>query len=120
MPKKPPLNPHLLGRARKLRKNSTGPEQLLWSILRNRGLGGLKFRRQHPLGPFVADFCCEAKQLIVEVDGESHEGNQQQDRERQQFLESQGYTVLRVTNDDVIQDLEAVAHAIAKAAGIPW
>ncbi len=105
-------------RARRLRRNSTAPEQILWSVLQNRGVARLKFRRQHPIGPFIVDFYCHEARLVVEIDGESHEGRQEADVKRQRFLESQGLRVLRVTNDDVLHDIEAVAMGVAKAAGI--
>src|SRR5262249_37325892 len=95
------------------------PERILWGLLRGGRLGGLKFRRQHPIGPFFADFyCCEAK-LVVELDGISHDGRGDADRRRETYLRKSGLTVLRIGNDDVLRDLEAVAMAILKAAGRP-
>ena len=107
-----------IGRARKLRRNSTGPERALWKLLRNRNLRGLKFRRQHPVGPYFVDFFCHACRLVVEVDGQSHDGRGIKDRRRTIFLEQQGLRVLRISNDDVVQDPESVLLAIARAAGI--
>ena len=107
-------------RARQLRRNSTGPEKALWTLLRNRGLGSLKFRRQHPMGPFVVDYVCIEKMLVVEVDGDSHIGTARYDLERQQYLEQQGFRVLRVGNDDVLRDLDTVARAICLAAGVAF
>ncbi len=104
-------------RARQLRRDSTFPEKRLWGVLRNRSLEGLKFRRQHPIGPFVVDFFCREASLIVEVDGESHTDRHLADGRRQRYLEEQGFQVFRVTNDDILEDLEAVARAIAWAAG---
>ena len=63
---------HMIARARELRKKQTGPESKLWNAIRNRQLAGLKFRRQRVLGPYVVDFCCQEKKLIVELDGQSH------------------------------------------------
>ena len=105
-------------RARRLRREMTQAEKLLWSVLRNRGLGGLKFRRQYPIGSYVVDFYCHEIRLVVEVDGESHEGRQEADKQRQEFLEAFGYRVFRVTNDDVLKNLEGVALGIAKFAGL--
>jgi len=79
---------------------------VLWRRLRNRGLAGAKFRRQHPVGPYVADLCCAEAMLIIEVDG-SHHGPGR-DAQRTAFLESEGYAVLRLWNIDVLQDLEGV------------
>ena len=105
-------------RARQLRSVSTVPERILWSALRDRRLAGLKFRRQVPVGPYFVDFICVEARLVIELDGESHEGRQRYDTKRTEYLESQGYRMFRVTNDDVFEDLEAVAIAIAREAGI--
>src|SRR5262245_26351469 len=104
-------------RARRLRRDSTIPERILWGLLRGGRLGGLKFRRQHPLGPFIADFYCHEHKLVVELDGMSHDGRAEADRRRESYLRYHGLTVLRVGNDDVLRDSEAVAIAILTAAG---
>jgi very-short-patch-repair endonuclease len=105
--------------ARQLRTDANRPEQIVWSILRGRRLGGLKFRRQEPIGPFIVDFCCRDLKLIVEIDGESHRDKIKYDRDREDFLKQQGYRLVRVTNADV-SDLDAVARLIAREAGIEW
>ncbi len=105
-------------RARSLRQRSTGPEKVLWSALRGGGLAGLKFRRQHPLGPHVVDYYCEAHRLVIEIDGDSHDGEAASDFRRQRYLESQRYKVLRFSNDDVLQDLEPVLLKILMECGI--
>ena len=105
-------------RARELRLGSTVPEKVLWNVLKNRQVAGLKLRRQFPVGSYVADFACPDAGLIVELDGRSHDGQQQRDAERTEFLESRGYRVFRGSNDDVLDDVEAVAIGIARAAGI--
>lgn len=105
-------------RARKLRKNSTLPERKLWQLLRNRRLGGLKFRRQHPIGQFIVDFVCEERKLIVELDGNSHDDAYRYDMLRQRDLERRGYEVVRVNNEEVLDDAESVALGIAKVAGV--
>ena len=121
MSEKPrPKNPMMLDRARSLRHNATPPEQLLWSVLRGRRLAGLKFRRQELIEPDIVDFCCRELNLIVELDGTSHEDKLQSDSTRTQWLSGQGYRVLRVTNRDVKEDLEAAARYIARGAGVPW
>ena len=109
------VSPELQERARELRRETTPAERLLWARLRNRQLQGRKFRRQHPLGRFVVDFCCPAERLVVEVDGEVHEGQEEEDEARTAVLESYGYTVLRFLNQAVIQDVEGVLKAIARA-----
>lgn len=76
---------------------------LLWRELRNRNLNGWKFRRQAPIGPFIVDFYCAEKKLIIEVDGSVHQGQRMQmlDGKREQYLRESGYMVLRFTNDEV-------------------
>src|SRR5262245_37301456 len=106
-------------RARKLRRDSTVPERVLWSRLRARRLAGLKFRRQHPFGPYVLDFYCESTQFTIELDGDSHIGQAAYDLDRQSWIESQGVRVLRVGNDDVLRDLDTVLEAILIACRIP-
>ena len=121
MPNNPrPLDPMIRDHARDLRQKATPPEQLLWSVLRGRRLGGLKFRRQEPIDQFIVDFCCRELRLVVELDGTSHEDKLLADTTRLQYLIGQGCRVLWVTNNDVMQDLDAVARFIAKEAGIEW
>lgn len=95
---------HNLPFARALRRNMTHAETLLWRMLRDRRLDGLKFRRQAPVGRYIADFLCEDKMLIVELDGEPHDRPDQKahDDARDRWLRSEGYRVLRLTNDVVI------------------
>jgi very-short-patch-repair endonuclease len=111
---------HMIDRARTLRQTETPPEQLLWLALRNEQIGGMKFRHQHPIGPYVADFFCHSAKLIVEVDGMSHDDKMHQDSEKTKYLEQQGLRVLRVTNEDVMRDLDAVTREIARLCGVPW
>jgi len=102
-------------RAIELRRAATGPEKLLWSVLRGRQLAGLKFRRQHPIEPYIVDFYCASCELVIELDGESHDGRQEYDARREKFLRSLGLNILRISNDDVIYNLEGVATAIYRA-----
>jgi ATP-dependent DNA helicase RecQ len=81
---------HMIGRARGLRQTNTPPEQLLWLALRNGQIGGAKFRRQHPIGPYVVDFFCQSAKLVVEVDGVSHDDKAVQDAAKSRHLETQG------------------------------
>ncbi|MGI9517354.1 MAG: endonuclease domain-containing protein [Pirellulaceae bacterium] len=109
---------HMIERARKLRADQTGPETRLWYCLRNNQLAGLKFRRQRPVGKFVADFYCSEHRLIVELDGNFHdETNWQTDTARQAWLESNGFKVLRFENDEVVKDIDCVLEAILIACG---
>ncbi len=104
-------------RARQLRQNATMPERALWNLLRDRRLSGFKFRRQHPIGPYVVDFYCPAQKLGLEIDGRSHDDRAAEDIRRQKALEAWGLRILRVSNDDVLDDPEAVLSAILRFVG---
>ena len=110
----------LKARARRLRRQSTDAERALWSKLRDRRLGGVRFRRQAPIGSYIADFVSHERKLIVELDGGQHAGRRAYDARRTRWLESRGYTVLRFWNDDVLlrpaSVLEAVALALHESA----
>ena len=99
-----------LKRARRMRKVLTPPELGLWRRLRNRQLGGYRFRRQHPIGPYILDFYCPEARLAVEVDGDSHgvEGAEVHDARRDAWLRSEGIATLRIPAD-MAKDPEAVA-----------
>jgi very-short-patch-repair endonuclease len=110
---------HMRARARQLRANGTLPERLLWRLLRDRRLAGAKFRRQHPIGPYVVDFYCQSRALVVELDGRSHHDRGLEDRQRQDYLETvAGLRVLRLDNDDVLRDRESVVLALVRALRI--
>ena len=94
--------------ARELRTRQTPTEALLWESLRNRRLAGLKFRRQHPVGPFVVDFCCPDRRLAIELDGDVHSTQREQDAEREELLAKAGYRMLRFNNQAVQNDLPSV------------
>ncbi|MEX0787213.1 MAG: DUF559 domain-containing protein [Anaerolineales bacterium] len=104
--------------AARLRKNPTPAEEQLWKTLRGRGLGGLKFRRQHPIGPYVVDFYCAEVRLIVEVDGDSHSWNLGYEKVRDGFLLDRGYRIVRFANSEVLREEEAVLETSAKACGV--
>ncbi len=104
-----PMRDGIIGKARQLRERQTKAESLLWSVLRAKQLCGLKFRRQHPIPPYVADFACVARKIVVELDGGYHDYQYQYDVSRQRFLELQGWKVIRFLNEDVVNDVEAVA-----------
>jgi very-short-patch-repair endonuclease len=101
--------------ARQLRRNPTPAEQILWSHLRNKQLNGRKFRRQHPQGKFIADFCCPACKLIIEVDGPVHARQIDRDESRTQIFVDYGYRVMRFNNEQVENDLGFVFAKIAEA-----
>ncbi|WP_416899233.1 MAG: endonuclease domain-containing protein [Minwuia sp.] len=100
--------------ARSLRKRMTNAEQKLWWRLRYRQVSGCRFRRQHPIGPYVADFCCIEKRLIIEVDGSQHAVRQGKDAERTEVLNALGYWVLRYWNNDVLARTEEVVEDIRR------
>lgn len=116
MPKRQPS--HLTANARALRARQTKAESLLWCVLRGRRLCGLKFRRQYPIDPFIADFACIDRRVIIEIDGGYHDYLYEADVTRQQKLEEQGWGVLRFSNEDVLSDVEAVAISIARQLGL--
>src|SRR5262245_56290275 len=105
-------------RAKQLRRRMTRAETLLWRYIKANHIDGLSFRRQVPTRGYVADFVCYAARLIVELDGESHEfkSRQQHDAQRDAWFESQGYAVLRFTNDQVLSELEGVVTIIRETA----
>ena len=113
---KPMAHWHNVPAARDLRGTQTPAEVMLWEALRDRRLVGLKFRRQHPIGPFVADFCCPDRRLIVELDGGIHMWQREDDAEREELLSLAGYRVIRFPNDAVTTDLSNVLTAIQAAA----
>ncbi|MDE0948230.1 MAG: DUF559 domain-containing protein, partial [Sphingobium sp.] len=98
-------------RAKALRNSSTTPEQLLWQCLKGRKLGQ-KFSRQMPVGPYFADFLCRELKFIVELDGTSHDQNMHHDIQRDAYCRSLGYQILRISNDDVMTNLEGVVSHI--------
>ena len=101
--------------ARQLRRNSTDAERTLWRLLRDRQLASHKFRRQAPIGPYIVDFVCFDQKIIVEMDGGQHQDQLHQDQARSEWLESQGFTVLRFWNNEVMGNLDGVAHLILTA-----
>jgi very-short-patch-repair endonuclease len=104
---------------RSLRSNMPKSEALVWARLCDRQVEGYKFRRQYSVGVFVVDFYCPELKLAVEIDGPSHQrdGGAEYDSERQLFLEGKGINVLRVTNAQVYQDLNAAIELIIAAIG---
>ncbi len=105
-----------VGAARELRRRMTDAEKVLWGALRDRRLGGLKFRRQHPFGAFVLDFLCQEHWLVIEVDGGIHDEQIEQDIFRTEYLVAHGFRVLRVRNEDILANLDAVLGRVQLAA----
>ncbi len=104
--------------ARDLRSRQTAAESLLWGVLRNRKLCNQKFRRQHPIGPWIVDFACVEHKLAIELDGGYHDLVGEADLARQSALESFGWTVLRFENHEVLADVNSVAIGIARTLGL--
>src|SRR5262249_41609297 len=104
---------------RRLRRDQTTAELKLWFQLRDRRLSGAKFRRQHPIGPYIADFCCFEAKLIIELDGGQHALRARADSVRTAFLESRGYRVLRFWDNDVLTNLAGVLQRIAESLKNP-
>jgi very-short-patch-repair endonuclease len=106
--RKKPTNPTLLKRAKSMRQDPAAAEKKLWAHLRNRQLGGFKFRRQQAIEPFIADFFCASVKLIIELDGD----RQSYDSSRTRYLERDGNRVMRFVNDDVFWHLDEVLNHI--------
>ena len=104
-----------VGFARRLRRDSTEAEKRLWRYLRDRGLCGAKFRRQHPVGRYVADFACPEHRLVVELDGGQHAQQRRSDTIREHELRRHGYRVLRFWDNEALAQTQAVLAAIREA-----
>ena len=101
---------------RRLRSNMTGPETRLWSRLRGSQLQGLKFRRQHGIGPYIVDFYCPEQFPVIEVDGDSHADADQipKDQLRDRYFQSLGLHVIRYINDDIMKNLDGLLENLAE------
>jgi len=106
------LDPRLLEYARRMRTAPSPTERLDWRLLRRRRRGGFHFRRQHPIPPYIADFYCAVAKVVVEVDGDSHVGQEDNDRRRQEFLESLGLKVLRFWNSRVFDEQDSFTETV--------
>ena len=104
----------LFEKTKYLRKNMTGAEEVLWMYLR-KGIGGYKFRRQHPIGMYIVDFLCYKLRLIVEIDGSIHNNNDTKSNDiiRQSDLEKLAYTVIRFNNADIYKHVDIVLNKIS-------
>jgi ATP-dependent DNA helicase RecQ len=113
----------IIQRARDLRRRMPPAEVKLWNVLRNHQLGGLRFRRQHPVGPYYLDFFCVSCGLAIELDGPSHDSpeDQDSDQRRDRFLATCGVRMLRFLNAEVMCNLDGVLHFICReATGQEW
>jgi very-short-patch-repair endonuclease len=101
-----------------LRRDMTDAERRLWSALRDRRIAGHKFRRQHPVGPYILDFACVEMRLAIEADGGQH-ADSERDARRTAWLEGEGWRVLRYWNNDILGNIEGVATRILEALSTP-
>jgi len=106
------IAPNIKVNSRELRSNMTDAEQHLWRHLRMRQLNGLKFRRQHPCGNYILDFACIEMKLAIELDGSQHQQQIEYDKNRTEWLNSEGWKLLRFWNNEVLQTSENVLEAI--------
>ena len=106
------------GRARELRLIDSRAEQTVWELLRAHRMGGLKFRRQHPIGPYFADFACVARKLVIEVDGDHHALQREADSRRTDLMEQAGWRVIRFSASEAVQNPEGGWTEIARVLGI--
>jgi very-short-patch-repair endonuclease len=105
-----------LRRAKQLRENQTPPEIVFWSRVRAHRLHGLKFRRQHPIGPYVADFYCAEAAMVIELDGRTHRARIASDRARDEWMHRRGILVVRASVSKVSKNPDVVAEAIGRMA----
>ena len=106
----PPVRRQISQHASQLRRDRTEAEEKFWQAVRNRQIDGFKFRFQHSLLPYNADFACIEAMLIVEIDGGQH--SEERDARRTAFLESEGFEVIRFWNNDVLGNLDGVIHVV--------
>jgi very-short-patch-repair endonuclease len=108
-----------VARSRQLRREGSRAEKICWELLRDRRLGKVKFRRQHPIGPFFADFACISQKLVIEIDGEHHAFQVEADARRTAFLEAAGWRVVRFWASEVVVNPEGIWQMIAAALEPP-
>ncbi len=101
-------------KARQLRAHQTDAEQAFWKLVKGKQINGYKFRRQHPIPPYIVDFICPEKKLIIELDGGQHAETVSYDQKRTMFLESKDYQVLRFWNDEVLKNISGVYEVLVK------
>ena len=106
--------------ARKLRKNLTPQERVLWKIFRNHNFYGYEIRRQSPIGNYIVDFVCRKKKIIIEIDGGQHNSPEiiLADKKRTEYLTSKGYKVIRFWNNDISDNMEGVYKRLQEEFGI--
>ena len=108
------MKSHITKLAKQLRQEMTDAERVLWSHLRAKRLNDLKFRRQQPIGNYIVDFICFEKKLIIEVDGGQHMASEEEDLKRTEWLNENGYIVIRFWNNEVLQNCSGVLEEVLK------
>ena len=112
-------HPSLTGLAKSLRKRSTEAEKIVWQKIRAGQLNGFKFKRQQPIGPYIVDYVCFEKNLIIEIDGGQHAVEKDKDIKRDTWLQSEGFVVTRFWNNEIFENLEGVLETIIKKIEAP-
>jgi very-short-patch-repair endonuclease len=107
-------------KARALRKTPTTAEAMLWKQLRAHRFANIGFRRQHPIGPYIVDFCAPRLKLVIEADGGQHSENQEYDNTRTDYLINHGYFVMRFWNNEILENLDGVLQAVMERIMNPW
>ena len=112
---------NLVAPSQQLRKEQTKHERKLWRFLRDRQIGRFKFRRQHVIGSYIADFCCIEKKVVIELDGGGHgeDLQREKDKRRDEFLGQEGWKVMRIWNSDIDENLEGVMEGIRQIVNSP-
>jgi very-short-patch-repair endonuclease len=115
------MTERLVTLARKLRRESTDAERLIWKYLKSKKLSGFKFRRQEPIGKYIADFVCFENKIIIEIDGSQHNMpvNRMNDEERTRWLKGRGFRVLRFWNSEVLKNMDGVWETILRHCESP-
>ena len=108
------IHPVTTSRARSLRSDMTDVERLLWRAIRSKQVNACRFRRQHPIGSYIADFACIERRLVVELDGGQHQDRSAHDEQRTAYLQSQGWQTLRFWNNEVLNNLDGVLSTIVE------
>jgi adenine-specific DNA-methyltransferase len=116
----PRIAPYLQSSAKRLRRDQTDAELKFWMRLRSRQIKGLKFRRQHSIGPYIVDFCCLEKKIVVEIDGGQHAEQTEEDQRRTNYLSKCGFRVLRYWNHDVLKFTDVVLEDILNSINRPY
>jgi very-short-patch-repair endonuclease len=110
----PRIHPEIRLRAQEFRQPQTPAERIIWQLLRSRQVDGYKFRRQHPIGNFIVDFCCPTAKLVIEIDGDTHTEQVEYDQSGTDWLENEGYYVIRFSNQEVYQSPVRIVEQILK------